>query len=166
MPAKPVPMTQRSKVASEYEGVVAYYPAPQSVRSTASHLSMTSRGEPLRAIIRSLVPRRLRRRVRELTSHLNVPRDRPSVPDELSGRITLLGYLTSPTGLGEGARLAAEALADAGYTVGLVDATVTMNQPRGGQRLECTAGVGRRRRWRAVAGSASIRRISSLSSRA
>jgi glycosyltransferase involved in cell wall biosynthesis len=95
----------------------------------------TNRGQPLRAAIRSLVPRRVRRRFRELTAHLNVPRAGPSVPDELSGRITLLGYLTSPSGLGEGARLAAEALADAGYTVGLVDATVTMNQPLGGPRL-------------------------------
>jgi glycosyltransferase involved in cell wall biosynthesis len=77
----------------------------------------------------------LRRRFRELTAHLNVPKANPSVPAEPPGRITLLGYLTSPSGLGEGARLAAEALADAGYTVGLVDATATMNQPLGGPPL-------------------------------
>ena len=53
---------------------------------------------------------------------------------EYSKRITLLGFLTSASGLGEGARLAAEALADAGYTVGLIDATAIMRLPSEAQR--------------------------------
>jgi hypothetical protein len=74
------------------------------------------------------------KKLRRLTAHINVPRAGLLPASEISKRITLLGFLTSASGLGEGARLAAEALADAGYTIGLIDATAIMRLPSEAQR--------------------------------
>lgn len=100
--------------------------------------------QPLHAVVRSVVPLALRRKLLGLTRYLNVPRAAPLPSSEGSKNITLLGYFTSPSGLGEGARLAAEALADAGYTVGLIDATMIMklplSEPRPNARREFVEG--------------------------
>jgi glycosyltransferase involved in cell wall biosynthesis len=76
----------------------------------------------LLAVIRQLVPLAWRQRIKEAVAGFNLPA--AAAPPRTDARIiTLLGHLTAPTGLGEGARLAADALADAGYAVGLIDVT-------------------------------------------
>ena len=46
-------------------------------------------------------------------------------------RLTVLGYLTAPTGLGEGARLCASTFAELGFSVGMLDATALHRVPGG-----------------------------------
>ena len=77
----------------------------------------------LHAVVRRFVPLAWRQRLKETVVGLNLPPAAALPPRTDARHITLLGHLTAPTGLGEGARLTADALADAGYTVGLIDVT-------------------------------------------
>jgi glycosyltransferase involved in cell wall biosynthesis len=81
------------------------------------------RGRSFHTVIRQFVPLTWRHRLKEAVAGFNVPSAAVLAPGGSTRNITLLGHLTGPTGLGEGARLAADALADAGYTVGLIDVT-------------------------------------------
>jgi glycosyltransferase involved in cell wall biosynthesis len=47
------------------------------------------------------------------------------------GRVTIAGLVSSPSGIGEGARLCAERFADIGYTVGTIDVTSVLGVPGG-----------------------------------
>jgi len=63
-----------------------------------------------------------------------VPSAQPfDCPGEM--RLTILGAFRSPSGIGEGARLAAEAFAALGFTVGLLDATSLLQLPSHGPLL-------------------------------
>jgi hypothetical protein len=77
----------------------------------------------LHNVIRQFVPLAWRQRIKEAVVGFNLPPAAAVLPRTDARRITLLGQLIAPTGLGEGARLAADALADAGYTVGQIDVT-------------------------------------------
>ena len=114
-------------------------PAPSEIAPSRAIGPLPTGADPARslhAVLRRLVPFRLRRKLRELTAGRGVPTAGKFPSDGVARTITLVGFLTSPSGLGEGARLAAEALADAGYTVGLIDATAIMRLPAGGPRLD------------------------------
>jgi glycosyltransferase involved in cell wall biosynthesis len=91
---------------------------------------MTGRFRALGASLQRSLPTRLRPIVRELMIRMLVPSAQPCA-DEHSGRITVAGLLTSPSGIGEGARLYAVGLAKLGYQVGLLDLTDTLRLPQG-----------------------------------
>lgn len=84
-----------------------------------------------RTLLRRLVPLELKKR-------LLIPATRMMLPDatldriQLSeGRVTVAGLLSSPSGIGEGARLACERFAGLGYTVGAIDLTAHLRCPGG-----------------------------------
>jgi glycosyltransferase involved in cell wall biosynthesis len=91
---------------------------------------MTSRFRALFAGLQRLLPTRLRPIARELLVRMLVPSAQP-YGEEHPRRITLAGLLTSPSGIGEGARLYAVALAKLGYQVGLLDLTEALGLPKG-----------------------------------
>lgn len=62
---------------------------------------------------------------------LRLPNAGPFPVESFGGNVTVLGFLTSPTGLGEGARLCARSLADLGFKVGLIDITESWGLPGG-----------------------------------
>jgi glycosyltransferase involved in cell wall biosynthesis len=65
---------------------------------------------------------RMRRRLRANRIRRRLPKAVPGSPSA-HGTVTIAGLLRAPTGIGEGARLNASALAAAGYSVGLIDLT-------------------------------------------
>lgn len=85
---------------------------------------------------RNLVPDRLSESLRDLAVRLAVPSARPE-DRQSTERLTLAGLLTSPSGLGEGARLVAEGLADIGRDVGLIDVTPRLRLPAGTAAPAC-----------------------------
>lgn len=87
-----------------------------------------------RRLVRRVTPQWVRAFLGDGAVRLGVPRARPVVrPCE--PRLTILGPLSSPSGIGEGARLAAEAFADLGFAVGLIDVTSLLQLPSGGPLL-------------------------------
>lgn len=80
---------------------------------------------------RGLIPAPLRRQIRFLLIRLLVPSAGRYAPEGDTRRITVAGLLTSPSGIGEGARLSAAALAELGFHVGLVDVTGRFGLPQG-----------------------------------
>jgi glycosyltransferase involved in cell wall biosynthesis len=112
-----------------------YEPKSIRCREIEALANKIGRAGLVHAAVRKFVPLQLRRKFREQTAGFNLPGARPLSSSDVSKTVTLVGYLSSASGLGEGARLAAEALADAGYSVGLIDATATMRLPSDGARL-------------------------------
>jgi glycosyltransferase involved in cell wall biosynthesis len=87
-----------------------------------------------RRLVRRATPPRLRALLGNGAVRLGVPSAQPVArPCEM--RLTILGPLGSPSGIGEGARLAAEAFADLGFAVGLIDVTPLLQLPSGGPLL-------------------------------
>jgi glycosyltransferase involved in cell wall biosynthesis len=91
---------------------------------------MTIRLRTLVGGLQRLLPARLRPIVRELVIRMLVPSAQPC-DDNHACRITLAGLLTSPSGIGEAARLYAMALAKLGYQVGMLDLTESLGIPQG-----------------------------------
>jgi glycosyltransferase involved in cell wall biosynthesis len=85
----------------------------------------------MRATMFRLLPIPLLTAMRRLMLRVSVPSagGRPCVPGD--ARVTLVGYLSSPTGLGQGARLCARALVELGFTVGLIDVSPLLDAPGG-----------------------------------
>src|SRR5579872_5998054 len=70
------------------------------------------------------MPLPMRLALHSAAARLLVPTADPAaVNAPAHGRITLAGLFTSPSGIGEGARLCAERFADIGFTVGAIDVT-------------------------------------------
>ncbi|MCK8786795.1 glycosyltransferase family 4 protein [Roseomonas sp. NAR14] len=82
---------------------------------------------PARFLVRNFLPQRGREMVRDLAVALRVPSAAP--PPPTARTVTICGLLTSPTGIGEGARLAARLLAENGWRVGLLDMTAMFAIP-------------------------------------
>ena len=96
--------------------------------------SMNACFQQARRLVRRATPLRLRAFLGDGAVRLGVPSAQPVArPCEL--RLTILGPLSSPSGIGEGARLAAEAFADLGFAVGLIDVTSLLQLPSGGPLL-------------------------------
>ena len=91
---------------------------------------MNTRLRALAGGLQRLVPVRLRPIVRELAIQMLLPSAQPCA-DARACRITLAGLLTSPSGIGEAARLYAVALAKVGYKVGMLDLTESLRSPPG-----------------------------------
>ena len=85
-------------------------------------------------LLRQATPPRLRACLGNAAMRFGVPSAQPvERPGEM--RLTILGAFRSPSGIGEGARLAAEAFATLGFTVGLLDATSLLQLPSHGPLL-------------------------------
>ncbi len=82
----------------------------------------------IRAVARRIAPAPLRPLLRDYAVRLWVPSAGRSPRPEGSS-VTLVGPFRSPTGIGEGARLQAEAFADLGLSVGQLDVTALLRQP-------------------------------------
>ena len=87
----------------------------------------------LRAAVGRLIPTRFRASLLRSAARLLVPAARPGWSQSDHGKVTIAGLLTSPSGMGEGARLAAARLAELGYEVGGIDLTPGLGLPREGQ---------------------------------
>lgn len=70
-----------------------------------------------------LLPHKFRRRLFDLISRSGISEVAPNRPEQLSQPITIAGYLTASTGLGQAARLAVLALEQQGYKVNTYDLT-------------------------------------------
>jgi glycosyltransferase involved in cell wall biosynthesis len=78
------------------------------------------------------MPRPVRQALHDAAVRLLAPAADPaasSVPAR--GCVTIAGLFSSPSGIGEGARLCAERFADVGYTVGMIDVTPVLGLPGG-----------------------------------
>jgi glycosyltransferase involved in cell wall biosynthesis len=78
-----------------------------------------------------LLPRSARRRAADALIRLKVPSAEAAQVPPSDGRVTVAGLFSSPTGIGEGARLCAERLAEIGYRVGAVDLTADIGADGG-----------------------------------
>jgi glycosyltransferase involved in cell wall biosynthesis len=111
----------RSGSTTRFAGGVRGFVGPSGIDSNPSR----SIGIPRRA--RALVRKYLPSTVLHLLHEIRLRRQLRSAGPIRSagddGHVTVLGFLTAPTGLGEGARLCAASLAELGYTVGLIDAS-------------------------------------------
>ncbi len=89
---------------------------------------MTLARERIRAAVRKTTPVWLRPLMRDVSVRLCVP-SAGWLPRPQGTCITLVGPLRSPTGIGEGMRLAADAFAELGFTVGRLDVTKLLRLP-------------------------------------
>ncbi len=78
-----------------------------------------------------LIPGRVRPWLLRAGARVLLPSARPSWAVQARGKVTIAGPLSSPTGIGEGARLAAEQFAALGYAVGTIDLTHALGWPGG-----------------------------------
>jgi glycosyltransferase involved in cell wall biosynthesis len=76
-----------------------------------------------RALARETLPSPVLDLVHQVRRRRALPSARPVPRPAFESHVTVLGFLSAPTGLGEGARSCAGALADLGHVVGLIDAT-------------------------------------------
>lgn len=81
--------------------------------------------------IARLIPAKLRAPLLRVATRVLLPTARPSWVTPAYGKVTIAGLFTSPSGIGEGARLRAEQLASLGYTVGTIDLTRLLRWPEG-----------------------------------
>lgn len=76
-----------------------------------------------------LIPTRLRAPLLRAATGLLVPAARPGWAKPAHGKVTIAGLFSSPSGIGEGARLAADRFAELGYEVGAIDLTPGLGLP-------------------------------------
>ena len=104
-------------------------------QSSAPHARTQNPGliRRLRSAIGRMLPSAIQPLVQECLIRARLP-SAGAIPESGSDRrVTVLGFLSSPTGLGEGARLCAANLAELGFTVGMIDAAPLLGIPSGVQ---------------------------------
>lgn len=92
---------------------------------------MVSDGCMHRLRVSRLIPTTLRAPLLRVATRVLVPPARPGWVRPAQGRVTIAGVFSSPSGIGEGARLAAERLSELGYAVGAIDLTPGLGWPGG-----------------------------------